>query len=77
MATKSNKPRPITALDLWQFERLGAPSLSSCHRCSTVKRAFLRALVLAVAWVFMCQRLRASWKSRCVFTTGHSAAVML
>jgi len=28
MATKSSKPRPITALDLWQFERLGAPSLS-------------------------------------------------
>ena len=28
MATKSIKPRPITALDLWQFERLGAPSLS-------------------------------------------------
>ncbi|MFM7505724.1 MAG: TolB family protein [Rubrivivax sp.] len=28
MATKNKKPRPITALDLWQFERLGAPSLS-------------------------------------------------
>jgi dipeptidyl aminopeptidase/acylaminoacyl peptidase len=28
MATKTKKPRPITVDDLWQIERLGAPSLS-------------------------------------------------
>jgi dipeptidyl aminopeptidase/acylaminoacyl peptidase len=28
MATKNRKPRPITVDDLWQIERLGAPSLS-------------------------------------------------
>ena len=58
-------------------DRLGAPNLSSRHRCSTVKRTFFRVRVLAVACAFMTQRLRASWKSRWVRTTGHSAAVML